>query len=113
MRPHIRVAEPVDRPDEGHDELVGRPLVELARRAFLLDAPAVHDHDMVGHVHGLLLVVGHEDRRHVGLVVESSQPDAQLLADARIEGAEGLVEEEDRRLDGQGASEGHALPLTA
>ncbi len=39
VRPDVAVAEPVDRADEAHHELVGRMLVELARRALLLDAP--------------------------------------------------------------------------
>ena len=31
VRPHERIAEPVDRADEAHHELVRRALVELAR----------------------------------------------------------------------------------
>jgi hypothetical protein len=72
-----------------------------------------HDHDLVGEVHRLLLVVRHEDRRHVHLVVQVSQPGAELLAHARVERAERLVEEEHVRLDGKRARERHPLSLPA
>ena len=65
------------------------------------------------HVHGLLLVVGHEDRGDVGLVVQPAQPVAQLLAHAGVERAEGLVEQQHGGLDGQRPGQGHALPLPA
>ena len=60
------------RADEARDEQIVRPVVELERRADLLDQAVVHDHDLVGHGHGLDLVVGDVDRR--GL-----QPLVQLL----------------------------------
>jgi hypothetical protein len=49
----------------------------------------------------------------VDLVVQAAQPAAQLLAHLGVEGAEGLVEQQHARLDGQGAGEGHALALAA
>ena len=47
------------------------------------------------------------------LVVEAPQPGAQLLAHARVERAERLVEEEHLRLDRERAGEGHPLALAA
>ena len=73
----------------------------------------VHDHDGVGDVHRLFLVVGHEHGRHVGLVVQPAQPDAQLLADPRVEGAERLVEQQHLGLDRERPGERHALALAA
>ena len=67
----------------------------------------------VGHVHGLLLVVGDEHGRHVHLVVQAPQPVAQLLAHLRVEGAERLVEQQQARLDGERPGQGHALALAA
>ena len=113
MRADEGVAEPVDRADEAHHELVGRLLVQLARRADLLDAPLVQDDDLAGDLHRLLLVVRDDDRRHVHLVVESPQPGAQLLADACVERAERLVEQEHARLDRERAGQRHALTLAA
>ena len=107
------VAEPVDRPDEAHHELVRGVLVEVARRADLLDPAVVHHHDLLGDVHRLLLVVGDEDRRHVDLVVQAAQPDAQVLAHARVERAERLVEQQHLGLDRERPGERHALALAA
>ena len=47
------------------------------------------------------------------LLVDAQEPVAELDPDARVEGAEELVEQDDLRLEGEGPREGHALPLTA
>ena len=72
-----------------------------------------HDDDEVGELHRLVLVVGDEDGGEAGLVVDFAQAAAELLADAGVERAEGLVEEEHARLDGERAGEGDALALAA
>ena len=64
-------------------------------------------------LHGLLLVVGHEDGGHVHLVVEPAQPCAQLLAHRGVERAERLVEQQHLGLDRQRPRERHALALPA
>jgi hypothetical protein len=64
-------------------------------------------------LHRLLLVVRDEDRRHVHLLVQAAQPVAELRAHAGVEGAEGLVEEQDARLCGECSCERHPLPLPA
>src|SRR4051812_5210121 len=111
VRSHVRLAQLRDGPDELHDELVRRRVVQLARGADLLDLALVHDHDLLGHLHGLLLVVRHEDGGHVHLVVQTPQPLAQLLADGGVECAERLVEEQHLRLHRQRARERHPLAL--
>ncbi len=75
--------------------------------------PVVHDHDLLGDLHRLLLVVGDEDRRHVDLLVQPAQPFAQLAAHLRVERAERLVEQQHLRLDRQRARQRHALQLAA
>src|SRR5207248_836178 len=65
VRADERVAEPVGLADERHDELVRGPLVEVDRPRDLLDAAAVHDHDLVGDLHRLFLVVRHDHRGRV------------------------------------------------
>src|SRR5215207_8944040 len=87
------LAKARDGPDERHHELVRRPLVEVARTADLLDAAFVHEDDLIGNLHRLLLIVCDEDGRHVHLVMEAPEPGAELLADTRVEGAERLVQE--------------------
>src|SRR3954454_1537689 len=49
------------RADETGDELVVRPVVQFKGRADLLDDAVMHHHDLVGHGHGLDLVVGDVD----------------------------------------------------
>ena len=100
-------------PEEGQHELVGRVVVHVRRRAHLLEAAVVDDGQAVGHLHGLLLVVGDQHRRHGQRVVQVAQPQAQLRAHLGVEGAEGLVEQQHLGLDGQGAGQGHALALAA
>ena len=80
--------------EEAHHEVVRRLVVERVRAADLLHPAVVDDHDLVGDLEGLLLVVGHEDRGGVHLVVQPAQPVAQLLADLRVERAERLVEQQ-------------------
>src|SRR4051794_37952364 len=111
VRADERVTEPVDRADEAHHELVRGLLVELARRADLLNTPVVQDDDLAGDLHRLLLVVRDDDRRHVHLVVQAPQPGAQLLADAGVERAERLVEQQHARLDRERTGERHPLAL--
>lgn len=111
MRPDVGVAQAVDGPDEAHHELVLGALVDIARLPGLLDPAVVEHHDLLGDLHRLLLVVGNEDRRHVHVLVQAAKPCPQLLAHLRVEGAEGLVEQEHLRLYGEGARERHALTL--
>ncbi len=113
MRPDPGVAEPAHGPDEAHDERVGGALVEVVRRPGLLDAAGVDDRHLLGDLERLLLVVRHEDRRDVDLVVQPPQPVAQLLAHRRVQRAERLVEQEHARLHGERARERHALALAA
>ena len=113
VRADERLADPVGGADEAHHELRLGMVVEVGRPAGLLDRAVVHDHDLLGDVHRLLLIVGDEDRRHVDLVVEPAQPLAQLGAHARVERPEGLVEQQHLGLDRERPGERHALALAA
>ena len=88
-------------------------LVDVVGRADLLDLALVHDDDAVGDFQRLLLVVGDEDRGDVDLVMQRAQPFAQLFPHLRIERAEGLVEQQDARLDRERAGQRDALALAA
>ena len=87
-------------------------LIEVPRAAGLLDPTVVHNDDLLGDLHRLLLVMGDEDRRHVDLVVEAPQPGPKLLPDLGVEGAERLVQQQYPRLHGQRPGERHALALS-
>ena len=99
--------------DEGEDEGRVGLVVDVVGRADLLDSALAHDDETVGELEGFFLIVGHEDGGVAGLVVDLAEPLAELLADLRVEGAEGLVEEQHARFDREGAGEGDALALAA
>ena len=69
-------------------------VVDLRRSADLLHLAVVHHHNLIGHLHGLFLVVGHDHRGDMHLIVEIAQPGPQLLAHLGIEGTEGLIEQQ-------------------
>ena len=99
--------------DEGGDELVGRALVDVLRRADLLDHAAVHDGDAVGDGQGLLLVVGHVDRGDADLVLDALDDVAHLHAQLGVQVGKRLVHQQHVRLDDDGAGQGDALLLAA
>ena len=90
-----------------------RVLVDLGRRAQLLDLARVHHRDRVGHRHGLLLVVGdvHERDAHLGL--DPLELDLHLPAQLQVERAERLVEQQHLRAVDQRAGQCDALLLAA
>ena len=53
--------EQIHRAQEAVHEWRGRMVVDLFRRADLLYPTMVHQHHLVGHFKGFLLIVGHED----------------------------------------------------
>ncbi len=57
--------------------------------------------------------MGDEDAGQADAIVQRAQPLAQRDADPGIERAEGLVEQEQCRIDGESAREGDALALPA
>ncbi len=94
-------------------ECAGGVVIDLGRSAHLDDFAVIHDGDAVGHFERLLLVVSDEDAGDVQIVMQAAQPAAEFLAHLGIEGAERFVEQEDARLDGEGAGERDALALAA
>ena len=101
------------RADEAGDEGVVRILVEIDRRADLLDAAGAQHHDPVGHGQGLGLIVRHVDHGVAEHLVQLRQLDAHLHAQLGIEIAERLVEQEHLRVAHDGAADGDALALAA
>ncbi len=105
--------EHVERADEVRDERRGRMLVDLARAAYLLDLPAVHDCDAVGHRKRLVLVVGdvHERRSQLGL--DPLQLELHLLTELYVQRTQRFVEQQRGRLVDERAGQRHALLLAA
>ena len=86
----VRLAEEVG--DEGG----ARQLVEVGRRAHLLDPAVVHHRHGVGHRHGLLLVVRDVHEREADLRLDALELELHLAAQLEVERAERLVEQQQR-----------------
>ena len=99
--------------DEAGDELGRRPLVDLDRRADLLDLSGVHDREPVAHGERLLLVVGHVDEGDPDLLLDPLELGLHLLAQLQVERPERLVEQEHLRFVDDGPRERDALALAA
>ncbi|KAF0120033.1 MAG: phenol hydroxylase [Methylocystaceae bacterium] len=99
--------------DEGDDERRSRAVVKLFRRPNLFDAAFVEHDDAIRKLHRFILIMRDENRRQSRLLVNVAQPAAQILAHARVKGAEGLVEQQHARFDGERARKRDALTLAA
>ena len=97
--------------EEVGDEHRPRLLVHLRRRRHLLDMAVRHHGDPVGHRQRLFLVVRDVDERDPELLLDRLQLDLQRLAQLRVERAEWLVEQQNRRVQDEGARERDALLL--
>ena len=95
------------------DELIGRLVVEIERRADLLDDAVMHHDDLVGHGHGLDLVVGDVDRGGLQPLMQLLDLGAHLHAQFGVEIGERLVEQKHLRIAHDGAAHGDALALAA
>ena len=103
----------VGRADEAVDEQGLRPVVDRDRRVELLDLALVHDGDAVGDAHRLVLVVRHQDGGEPELALQALDLDLHVEPQVAVERGERLVEQQDRRLDGERARQRHALLLAA
>ena len=101
------------RTDEAGDEEVGRTVVQLERRADLLDRSVVQHHDAVGHGHGFHLVVGHIDGGGLQPLMQFLDLRAHLHAQLGVEVGERLVEQEHGGIAHDSAAHRHALALPA
>ena len=99
--------------DEVGDESVRRCAIEAFRRAHLLEPSVVHDGDPVGHGERLGLIVGDVDHRDPELALELLDLELHVLAQLLVERPEGLVHEEQTRLEHHRPGERHALLLAA
>ena len=99
--------------EEVGDEERLRVLVDRLRRACLLDMAVVHDRDAVAHRQRLFLVVRDEDERDADVFLERLQLDLEVLAQARVERAERLVQEQHARAQDERSCERDTLLLAA
>ena len=72
--------------------------VELGGRGVLLDLTIAEQDDLVGHAHGLGLIVGDVHHGHAELLLESPDLAAHVEAKLGVEVRQRLVHEAHRRL---------------
>ena len=71
---------------EVHHELGRRIVKHSGGRSHLLNPRLVHHDDSVGYRQGFLLIVRHEDHRHVQFVVQAAQPTEVCVSGCRCGG---------------------------
>ncbi len=87
----MRRLEEIRITDEVRHETRGRAVVDLERRAELLDPAAIHHRDPIGHGQRLLLVVGDVDQGDGDLALELLQLELHGLAQLLVERTERFV----------------------
>jgi hypothetical protein len=88
-------------------------VVELLRRAHLLEAPGVHHGNVIGQHERFRLVVGDVDERRTEIRLQLFQLDFHVLAQLEIERAQRLVEQQQRGLEHEAPRDRHPLLLAA
>jgi hypothetical protein len=101
------------RADEAGSEGGRGPRIEGARRRRLFDPALVQEHHLVGHAHGLGLVVRHVDDGEAQALLQLAQLGAHLLAQLRVQVGQRLVHQADLGLRHQRAAQRHPLLLAA
>ena len=91
--------QPLPRPGERHPQ----DLADTSLRS------VGHHHHAVGQQQGLIDVVGHHHGGDASFLADAHQLLLQIAARQRIEGAEGLIEQQQPRADRQGAGDRHPL----
>ena len=99
--------------DEARDPGIDRLVVDLARRAELLQFALMHDGDLVGHRHGLELVVRDIDHGRAEGALQMLDLAAHVGPQLGVEMGDRLVEQEELGLAHDGAADGDALLLAA
>ena len=89
--------------------VVGRLAQDFLRRAHLHHLAVLHDGHAVADAHGLVQVVRDEDDGAALDLLQAQQLVLHLGADDGVEGREGLVHQQDRRVGRQRARQAHAL----
>jgi hypothetical protein len=88
-------------------------VIQFERRAFLLDHPAIEDHDTVGERHRFDLVVGYIDSRGLQALMQFLDFGPHLDAQLGVEIGQGLVEQEDIGVAHNCTAHSNALALAA
>ena len=98
---------------EGGGEAVDRVGIHGVGRGDLLYGALAHEDNLVGDAHGLLLIVGDENRGDLGLLLNPPDLRAHFHAQAGVQIAQRLVQQQYIRLLDQGPGDGYTLLLAA
>lgn len=90
-----------------------RMTVESFGRAHLFKPALVHDANAIGERKSFLLIVGDEKKCGAELALKRFEFRSHMLAELRVESGQRLIEEQNRGLDDQSASERNTLPFSA
>ena len=105
---------PRSAPTNSRDEVVGGVREDLARGVVLHEHAALaQDRDPVAHLDRLVDVVRDEYHRLLDLLLQAQELVLQARAVDRVDRAERLVHQHQRRVGGQRARHADALALTA
>ena len=99
--------------DEVRDERVLGLVVDILRRADLLDFALVHDDNRVGHGQRFFLIVRDIDKRNAHALLDVLKLVLHILAQAKVQSAQRLVEQQHLRAVDKRARDGDTLLLTA
>src|SRR5262245_61644263 len=88
-------------------------MIDIGGRTELLDRTGAHDADTVRQHHRFVLVVGDEDEGAPRRLLDALEFALELLTQLQIERAERLVEQQQRRTNGEAARQCDALALAA
>ncbi len=102
-----------DAPDEPRHERRRRALVDLRRRAHLLDVAGAEHGDAIAQRERLVLVVGDEDERDTDAALHLLELPLHLLAQLGVERAQRFVEQQHAGTVDQRTRQGNALALAA
>ena len=110
---HHRAGQKIGLADESGDKTVSRVMEEVLRRGNLLDLTLAHDRHLIGQRERLFLVVGDKDGGLVGIAKDGLDLFANRNAHRRIEVAEGLIQQNNRRLGRKRPGQRDPLLLSA
>ena len=101
------------RAHEVGNEPVVRPAKDALHGSKLLQPPTGQDGHLVGQGPDVVQVVGDVQDGYVPLAHDAPEQRPRGLAGLRVQGGQGLVHEQEPRLDHQGSGQGHALLFPA
>ena len=110
-REALVIPDPHRLADKGGDKRRLRVFVDFQRSSGLFHPARVGYDDLVGNLHRLVLVVGHENAGNADLMNHLLQPAAQLLPDLGVDRGEGLIQEQEPRFRRQSSGKGNPLSL--